>query len=114
MLSVILTAATVFPEMTGGTVLAVLGGGSALGVLGFAGVSLLHRWHPPASDGVLDRVSVVAELPRATWRMPLIAELARPKMTLSTRVWMSVLRGYLIVAVLLVAYKVGLLALGGS
>jgi hypothetical protein len=44
--------------------------------------------------------------PRDTWRMPPLAGLPPPNLTLSKRVWMGVLRGYLIVAVALVLVKV--------
>jgi len=43
MLSIILTAATVFPDMTGETIIAVLGGGSALGCIGFAVITLAQK-----------------------------------------------------------------------
>jgi hypothetical protein len=42
MLSVILTAATVFPDMSGETILAILGGGSALGAIGYAVFALVN------------------------------------------------------------------------
>jgi hypothetical protein len=43
---------------------------------------------------------------RATWRMPPLEELPPPSLSLAKRVWMGVLRGYLIVAVAMVAFKV--------
>jgi hypothetical protein len=46
--------------------------------------------------------------------MPLLADLPIPKLTISTRVWMEGLRGYLIMAILLVAYHVIQIALGGA
>ena len=49
---------------------------------------------------------------RAGWRMPPIGELPAPKLTLSTRIWMGVLRGYLLIAVGLVIVKVIELMLG--
>ncbi len=50
---------------------------------------------------------------RADWRMPPLAELPRPRLTMATRAWMGVLRGYLAIAVLLVAWKVVQAAIGG-
>ncbi|HQT75863.1 MAG: manganese transporter [Rhodospirillales bacterium 20-64-7] len=105
MLSIILTAATVFPAISGETILAVLGGGTALGVVGFAGLTLVRR-RPALADGI-------ASVPRATWRMPPLSELPAPRLTFGTRLWMAVLRGYLVAAVLLVAYKVVQVAIGG-
>ncbi|RDT03681.1 manganese transporter, partial [Burkholderia contaminans] len=43
---------------------------------------------------------------RDTWRMPPLETLEPQKMTLTTRVWMAVLRGYLVIAVGLVIVKV--------
>jgi hypothetical protein len=106
MLSIILTAATAFPDLKGETILTVLGGGTVLGVLGFACLSALrHARRPVAAE--------MASLPRTTWRMPPLSELPAPRLTLGTRLWMGVLRGYLVVAVGLVAYKVVQVAIGG-
>jgi hypothetical protein len=43
---------------------------------------------------------------RDTWRMPPLDSLEPQKMTVATRVWMAVLRGYLVIAVGLVIVKV--------
>jgi hypothetical protein len=102
MLSIILTAATVFPGMSGETIVAVLGGGSVLGLVGFAGPTLLGR----SRQAVPEDSRNGAVLPRSTWRMPPLASLPAPSLTMSTRVWMVVLRGYLIIAVLMVGYSV--------
>jgi Mn2+/Fe2+ NRAMP family transporter len=111
MLSVILTAATVFPDMSGETILAVLGGGTALGVAGFAIVMLVRG--KAAIGGATQNPRAKAELStlRATWRMPPLDTLAPPNLSLSKLVWMGVLRAYLLVAVVLVAVKVVQLAL---
>jgi hypothetical protein len=112
MLSIILTAATVFPDLSGETILAVLGGGTALGPLGFAALSLAHRVRQAASAVRPADAAPEADLPRLMWRMPPLAALPAPTLALGTRVWMGVLRGYLVLAVLLVGYKVVLVALG--
>ncbi len=49
---------------------------------------------------------------RANWRMPPLDMLPAPKLSLSKRIWMGVLRAYLVAAVILVAVKVVQLALG--
>jgi hypothetical protein len=43
---------------------------------------------------------------RNTWRMSPLDELPAPRITLSTRLWMGALRGYLVLAVGLVIVKV--------
>ena len=111
MLSVILTAATVFPDISGETIIAVLGGGTALGAVGFAGVTLLHRSRGGAVAAGPTNPDHLRAL-RAAWRMPALKALSPPSLSLSKRVWMGVLRGYLIVAVGLVAVKVYQVAMG--
>ena len=49
---------------------------------------------------------------RLTWRMPPLAELPRPVWSTATKVGMIVLRGYLLIAVLLMVVKVVQLATG--
>jgi Mn2+/Fe2+ NRAMP family transporter len=111
-LSIILTAATVFPDMTGETIVAVLGGGTALGVAGFGGFALLRRGRaePAMADGVANAHQL--RLLRATWRMPPLETLPAPKLSFGKWLWMGVLRAYLVAAVILVAVKVVQIAMG--
>ena len=112
MLSMVLTAAMVFPDISGATIVAGLGLGTALGVVGFAAVMAWRRWRGERlTDGGgtdRDRLRTV----RATWRMPPLGTLAPAELSLSKRIWMIVLRAYLAAAVVLVAVKVVQLALG--
>ncbi len=112
MLSMILTAATVFPGMSGETILAVLGGGVAVGIAGFAVVTLLRqsRSEPPAAGDALrpDRARSL----RAVWRMPPLEALPAPKLSLTKQVWIAVLRVYLVAAMALVAVRVVQVAAG--
>jgi Mn2+/Fe2+ NRAMP family transporter len=106
MLSMILTAATVFPNIAGGTILLILGGGTAIGIAGFGALALtgqagLRRSTP---DGPALQVHVRAM--RMTWRMPPLPTLAPSRLSLGKRVWMGVMRAYLIGAAVLVAVKV--------
>jgi len=60
-----------------------------------------------ASDGAQGRTEQrYLKQTRDTWRMPALDELPPPNLTLTKRIWMGVLRGYLIVAVGLVVVKV--------
>jgi Mn2+/Fe2+ NRAMP family transporter len=114
MLSIILTAATVFPDMTGGTIVAVLGGGTALGATGFAAISLVRRRHGEGPEaGARARIDPRRlRTLRATWRMPRLDTLPPASLSLSKRIWMIVLRAYLVAAVALVAVKVVQVAIG--
>jgi Mn2+/Fe2+ NRAMP family transporter len=76
LLSIILTTATVFPDISGETILAVLGGGTALGIGGLFIVTLLRRNRSePAAAGPVDPDRGRAL--RATWRMPPLDALPR-------------------------------------
>ncbi|HYZ23903.1 MAG TPA: divalent metal cation transporter, partial [Rhodopila sp.] len=112
MLSIILTAATVCPEMSGETILGVLGGGTAVGLVAFGGLSIVRQARRPARAGEPANAVRGISLPRSAWRMPPLASLPAPHLTLATRLWMAVLRGYLVIAVLMVAYKLFQVACG--
>ena len=102
MLSVILTAATLYPNLDKKVILGVLGGGSVLAFLGWATFTLLGG----GKAAVIDRSGSIS------WRMPPLARLTPPPMSASRRIWMGVLRGYLLIATGLVLFRIVTLALG--
>ncbi|MCX4166151.1 MULTISPECIES: NRAMP family divalent metal transporter [Paraburkholderia] len=109
MLSIVLTASVMYPDITGETILEVLGGGTAL-ALAVAAIAIPLRKR--GINGWADALSASLEKgTRDTWRMPPLNELPPPNLTLSKRIWMGVLRGYLVVAVALVLVKVVEMAL---
>jgi NRAMP (natural resistance-associated macrophage protein)-like metal ion transporter len=87
LLSIILTASVLYPQMSDHTILMTLGGG---GLLGLAAVVAMFLGKEPA------RTVDVAR--RSTWRMPPLRTLSPPRLTPATRMWMVLLRAYLIVA----------------
>jgi NRAMP (natural resistance-associated macrophage protein)-like metal ion transporter len=105
MLSIILTASVMYPDITGATILEVLAGGTLLAVVAAIAMLLLRKRGVNAWADALS-TSLQQKAPRDTWRMPPLTDLPPPNLTLSKRVWMGVLRGYLIVAVALVVVKV--------
>jgi NRAMP (natural resistance-associated macrophage protein)-like metal ion transporter len=104
-LSLILVISTVFPSLNFGVLVTVLS--AIVGVaIAAAGVWM---W---IENG---RAVPVAQMPRAeklSWRMPGLALLQRPEMSVGRRVAMLTLSGYLVVAVLLLAVKAVELATG--
>lgn len=103
MLSIILTASVVYPSITGKTILAVLAGGTALAAAAYPFIARATK-SASASEQPVDATALKAL--RNTWRMPPLDELPTPSFTLAKRVWMAVLRGYLVIAVGLVVFKV--------
>jgi Mn2+/Fe2+ NRAMP family transporter len=104
LLSIILTASIVYPDMSGETILEVLGGGTLLAVIGYAAVLIIGKLRGEPAEA--SAVKTYSKEERDTWRMPPLEELAAPNLTLSKRVWMGVLRAYLIVAVIMFIVKV--------
>ena len=103
MLSIILTASVLFPDIRETTILSILGIGT-LFALAMASVFLFVRRG--------DQDEPPSELTRATWRMPPLGELVPQRMTPLTRIWMVVLRSYLVIAGGLVLVRIVALATG--
>jgi Mn2+/Fe2+ NRAMP family transporter len=112
MLSVILTAAVLFPNISDAHILDVLIGGTLLGALMTIGVKLYER---RLGVGVAEKnvEAPVFEQDRENWRMPALDTLDPAKLTLSSRMWMLVLRGYLVIAAGLLIVKLVMLAISG-
>ena len=104
LLSVVLTASVLYPDITGETILVILGAGGVAALI-VAGVTLLLGKRGADTKPALDRAL------RPGWRMPPLQQLAPSKITGATRVWMLVLRGYLLVAVGMVVFRLVQLAL---
>jgi NRAMP (natural resistance-associated macrophage protein)-like metal ion transporter len=109
MLSVILTASVLFPDITGNQILGVLGGGSVLAVVATIALLLWQRGRRVASAAA----PVVPLSERATWRMPPLSELPRPELTTLNLAFLTVLRGYLFIAGGLVLVRIAQLIAGG-
>jgi NRAMP (natural resistance-associated macrophage protein)-like metal ion transporter len=108
MLSVILTASVMFPNITGAHILALLGGGSAFALVATIALLLWQR-----RRGVtLNAAPSVPMSERSTWRMPALVDLPRPELTLLNRAFLTVLRGYLFVAAGLVLVRIAQLISG--
>ena len=112
LLSMILTAAVLFPSITGTVIVQILGFGALLGTV--IGLGLLLQTHrrsstptstqPPAPIGSHDKLN---------WRMPALPLLERPVMTTQRKTGLTVLRSYLLLATSLVIIKIVQVATGG-
>jgi len=104
LLSLVLVVTTLFPEADASLVTVGL---AALIALGLGGLGILElraarRGHDPLAGLLLDR---------DTWRMPPLPELPRPAWSTSRKVGLLALRGYLVLAAVLLLVKVVQLAL---
>ena len=105
MLSIILTAAVLYPDMSGGTIVAILAGGTLSALFAAAIVWTFRRARGAPAEPPVDRSQ------KATWRMPPLDELPPARLSLLNRTGMIVLRGYLVVAAGLVLIRIVQLAL---
>ncbi|MBO0863822.1 MAG: divalent metal cation transporter [Mycobacterium sp.] len=128
-LSLMLTAVTLFPNLSTVTIASGLGIGSVLGLLGAAIVFAVGwytdrrqaefvMWAPgalsPAELSELEKLknltrqerNAFRDKVRATWRMPAISALDRPVMSPVRRAGLFALRAYLVLACVLVVVKV--------
>ncbi|MDA8380086.1 MAG: divalent metal cation transporter [Actinomycetota bacterium] len=107
LLSLILTITTVFPTVPFGPLVVSLTALGALG-LGVLGLSARRR-----SGRLAAERSEATRAPRDTWRMPALATLALPTLSAQRKLGLLALRVYLVVAVVLLAVKIGQVAVGG-
>jgi NRAMP (natural resistance-associated macrophage protein)-like metal ion transporter len=112
LLSIILTASVLFPDVTHEQVILgiLLGGGGAGFLITLAAMTLGRRGEPA---NAVKRGGGPEGL-RASWRMPPLEELAPAQLSLAAKLWMGVLRLYLVVAGGLVLIRIATLALGGG
>lgn len=99
LMSVILTAAVLFPGLSETVILSILGVGGALGGLAVLLSGSLARdgGAPPVDADTLYQ-----------WRMPALDALRPMVLTARSKLGMAVLRGYLVIAMGMVIYKVAL------
>jgi natural resistance-associated macrophage protein len=108
MLSIVLTASVLYPDISGETIVEILIGGSIGALVIFLiGAGLQRRRGEPVARPV-DRAE------RDTWRMPPLDRLAPARLTILSRTWMIVLRAYLLLAGGLVLVRIVELGLGGN
>ncbi|MEN3029306.1 Nramp family divalent metal transporter [Chromobacterium amazonense] len=113
LLSVILTASVLWPDISSQTIINVLvGGGIIGGIVVIAAHTVKLRRDAETGADLADEAKP-SQLYMQTWRMPPLDQLKPMVLSRANRLWMAVLRGYLVVAVIMVVYKVTQVALLG-
>ncbi len=111
LLSIILTASVLFPDATNEQViLGILGGGGVVAlIIALVTMALSQNGgnREPAENAAAARIL------RHTWRMPPLEQLPPAKLSLAAKIWMGVLRAYLVLAGGLVLVRIVTLALHG-
>jgi Mn2+/Fe2+ NRAMP family transporter len=108
MLSLILAATTLFPDIDAILLSEVLGSILLVGLLVMGGIALVKRVRKGPDPERLAN----ARVERETWQMPPLAELTRPAWSLTRKIGMLTLRAYLLIAVIMLVIKTVQLALG--
>jgi hypothetical protein len=109
LLSLILTAAVLFPNLSGPDIelIILVGAGIGLVIGGFLLVQSRRRRAAALASAEAETLPDDDRLAlRATWRMPPLTMLEKPVMSRQRRIGMLTLRGYLIFAFALVIVKV--------
>jgi Mn2+/Fe2+ NRAMP family transporter len=110
MLSVILTASVLFPDLDEKWIIGVLAGGAVLAIVTTILVKLSEVRAGQRRYNVLRPVAHKLD----TWRMPPLDQLPPARLGRLSRIWMIVLRGYLIIAAGLVLFRILQLATVGA
>ncbi|MCD2195184.1 divalent metal cation transporter [Actinomycetospora endophytica] len=115
MLSIILTAGVLYPDISATVIVGILVGGSGLGVLGGLGLLIAGRRsrRRGTTTAESDDGAGGAGGDRSSWRMPPLVLLTRPQLSRGRRLGLTVLRGYLVVAVVMVVARIAELAVAG-
>ncbi len=111
LLSVILTSAVAFPNMSGETITDILIGGSVVGLIVAIAVNVVHAREAVDKAGLTDKETTFTQEMMNSWRMPPLNKLKPMVLSQRNRIWMGVLRGYLVVAMGMVIFKVVQLAM---
>ena len=106
-LSLVLTAGVLYPDLSAAVITYILASGALIAIITGAAIFGFQHFRPHAIPAkVIDRSG------RASWRMPPIALLATPKLPLGSRVGLTVLRSYLLIAMIMVVFRIYQLAVG--
>lgn len=107
LLSLALTATTFFPGLPTKTVEVGLAVGAVIGMVGGAAAIVAGRRHSSDTPALTHAERrALRQQDRANWQTPNLASLERPTMSLIRRAGLLTLRGYLVLAVVLVAVKI--------
>ncbi|MDN0081209.1 Nramp family divalent metal transporter [Crenobacter sp. SG2305] len=105
LLSIILTAAVVFPDMSGETITDILISGGVVGLVIAIAVNVLHA-REEADRSIPKQERKIDLKALYSWRMAPLTKLPTMVLSQRNRLWMGVLRVYLVVAMGMVIYRV--------
>ncbi|WP_414169301.1 NRAMP family divalent metal transporter [Streptoverticillium reticulum] len=105
-LSIILTAAVLFPDITTGAILDIMAVCGVAGLLALGYAETRRRKKGWAMAAPVDRTG------KENWRMPPLEELPKPIISTGRKIGLTALRTYLLAAMILVIVRIVQLALG--
>ena len=107
-MSIILTASVLYPNISETHIIGILG---ASGILALV-MTLAAKWFDRRYRKI-SQAQTIDVSQRSTWQMPALQQLTPMHLTTLNRVWLIVLRGYLILAAGLMLIRIVQLALSG-
>lgn len=105
LLSVILTVAVVFPDIASDTLKQMIMDGGLIALAVTLLVNFLPSRRAQEPDVVMDKTM------KRQWRMAPLDELQPMVLSTGNKIWMTVLRGYLVLAIVIVIYKAVMVAM---
>jgi Mn2+/Fe2+ NRAMP family transporter len=112
LLSMILTLAVLFPAINGEAIATILVGGGVVAFIGACIARFLAATGPQTAENNV--ASIALEEERLLWRMPPLDQLPPARLTALERIWLIVLRAYLVMAAGLVLVRIIVLATTGA
>jgi Mn2+/Fe2+ NRAMP family transporter len=103
-LSVVLVAAVVFPNISGDMIVDIMVGGAMVALITGIAYLALRSWRGASTER--NQIIKPTREEMDNWRMSALESLKPHTMTAPTKFWMTILRTYLVVAGLMVGYKV--------
>ena len=106
-LSLVLTASVLYPDLSASVIVDILGGGGVFTLVVGSAMLAYQKLHPHVSTA-----KPINPAKRLTWRMPPLALLAAPKLSMGSRIGLTVMRSYLLIAMIMVGFRTYQLAVG--
>jgi len=106
-LSLVLTASVLYPDLSASVIVDILCGGGVLTLVVGSAMLTYQKLHPHLSTA-----KPIDPAKRLTWRMPTLALLAAPRLSMGSRIGLTVMRSYLLIAMIMVGFRTYQLAVG--
>lgn len=105
-LSIVLTSAVAFPDISGDRIIEILVAGSLIGIIFWIANMALNAYRVAKGEIYSEPEVKPSRKQLDHWRMPPLIKLKPMKISGTNRMWMAILRAYLLIAICMVIFKV--------